>query len=118
MTPTGKVSIVTPTDEVEYVEFCLHTEVVSDHPRITLHNGLANTFQHIDINGGYYLGHRTGKEAIDYISQDFYYHWIQIENYEASDNRIVSGKALTEGARQSPQRSALEYSYSDAGRLA
>jgi hypothetical protein len=55
MTPTGKVFIVTPTDEVEYVEFCLQTEVVSDYARITLHNGLAVTFQHIDINGGGYI---------------------------------------------------------------
>jgi hypothetical protein len=105
-------------DEVEYIEFCLQTEVVSEYGRIALRNGLPITFQHIDINGGgSHLGGRTGKEAIEFISQDSYNYWIQIEEYESSENLIVSGKALVEGARLSPRRSNLKYSYSDANRL-
>jgi hypothetical protein len=105
-------------DEVEYVEFCRQTKVVSEYARITLDNGLPVIFQHIDINGGgSHLGGRTGRSAINYISQDSYHYWIQVEEYEASDHRIVSGKALVEGGRLSPQQSSLEYSYSDAGKL-
>jgi hypothetical protein len=105
-------------DEVEYVEFCLQREAVSEYARIALQAGVPITFQRIDINGGAaHLGGRAGKDAIDYISKDSYHYWIQIEDYDLSDGRIVSGKALAEGSGLSPVRSALEYSYSDAGRL-
>jgi hypothetical protein len=106
------------SDEVEYVEFCLQTAVVSEYARITMQNGLLLTYQNIDINGGgARIGGRTGKSAMDHIAKNSYFYWIQIEQYEASEDRIAAGRALVEGAGLSPQRSALEYSYSDAGRL-
>jgi hypothetical protein len=105
-------------EEVEYVEFCLQTKVVSKYARMTLHNGLPMTYQKIDINGGgSHIGGRTGNNAMDYIVREPYFHGIQVEAYETSEKRIVSGKSLIGGPGQSPVRSTVRYSYSDSGRL-
>jgi hypothetical protein len=105
-------------DEVEYVEFCVQTQVVSEYGRMTLRDGLPAALQHIDINGGgCHLGGNKGKEAIDYILRNSYHYWTRVEDYEASEGRLVSGKAVMEGARLPPRRSMLEYTYSLRGKL-
>ena len=105
-------------DEVEYVEFCLQTNVVSDYARMTLHNGLPATYQHIDISGGgSHIGQHTGRIAMDFIPQDSHFYWVDVEKYESSDGRIVSGKSLVEGNGLSAMRSSLAYSWSANGKL-
>jgi hypothetical protein len=108
-------------NEVEYVEFCLQTEVVSDYARMTLRDGVPITMQRLDINGGAShlgnIGHRPGKRAIDVITRNPFFYWISVEEYEVADKRIVSGKGMAEGKGISPRRSTREYSYSDSGKL-
>jgi len=110
------------TEEVEYVEFCLQTRVVSKYARMTLRNGLPRTYQKIGVNGGgSHVGGATERNAMDRIFQDSYqdsyFSSIEIEEYEASGDRIVAGKLLVAAPGQSSHRSDLEYSYSDAGKL-
>ncbi|MGB6724225.1 MAG: hypothetical protein WBE72_25755 [Terracidiphilus sp.] len=106
-------------DEVEYVEFCLQTEVVSDYARMALRNGLPATYQHVEIDGhGSHPSGQKGKDAVATITGNSFLYWIQVEEYEAADNRIVRGRAMFEGKKLAPQLSTLEYSYSDEGRLA
>jgi hypothetical protein len=108
-------------NEVEYVEFCLQTEVVSDYARMTLRDGVPVTMQYLDIDGGAShlgnIGHSPGKKAIDVITRNPFFYWISVEEYEVADKRIVSGKGLVEGKGISPRRSTLEYLYSDSGKL-
>ena len=106
------------TEEVEYVEFCLRTRVVSKYARMTLQNGLPKTYQKIGINGGgAHIGGATGKSAIPRITQDSYFSWIEIEEYEASEDRTVAGKTLVVVPGERPHRLDIEYSYSVAGKL-
>lgn len=106
------------TDEVEYLEFCLQTRVVSKYARMTLHNGIPGTYQKIAVNGGAtHIGGATGKTAISRIMHDSYFPMTVIEEYEASDDRILHGKALATAPGLSPHRFDLEYFYSGAGKL-
>lgn len=106
------------TEEVEYLEFCLQTRVVSKLARMTLQNGIPRTFQKIGINGGgSHIGGATGKSAISRIMHESYFSWVEIEKYEVSEDRILSGKALVTAPGQSPHRLDLEYFYSGAGKL-
>jgi hypothetical protein len=106
------------TEEVEYLEFCLQTRVVSKYARMTLQNGIPRTYQKIGINGGgSHIGGATGKNAIGRITQDSYFSWIEIEAYEVSEGRVVAGNALVEGHRQPPHRLDLKYFYSGVGKL-
>ncbi|MDE3201142.1 MAG: hypothetical protein KGN79_09485 [Acidobacteriota bacterium] len=105
-------------EEVEYLEYCLQTKVVSKYARMTLQDGIPRTYQKISVNGGgSHIGGATGKSAMSRIMQEPYFPWIEIEEYETSQNRILSGKALVVAPGQSPYRFDLEYSYSDAGKL-
>ncbi len=107
------------TGEVEFVEFCLQTQVVSKYARMTLQDGIARSYQKIFVNGGgSHIGGATGKNAMDRILSDSYFHWIEIEEYEVSQGRIIAGKALVAGGMGQPEhRLGLEYSYSDSGKL-
>lgn len=106
------------TDEVEYLEFCLQTGVVSKYARMTLQNGVPRIFQKIGINGGgSHIGGATGKNAISRIKHESYFSWTEVVKYEITENRIQSGKALVSAPGQSPHRLDLEYFYSDAGKL-
>jgi len=104
--------------EVEYVEFCLQTKVVNNYTRIAFHNALPVTMQHLKVNGGgSHLGGRTGKKAIDFIASSAFNYYVQVEEYDSSDGRINSGKALSEGMGTPQTRFVLEYSYSGTGEL-
>ena len=105
-------------EEVEYVEFCLQTGVVSKYGRLTLQDGVNKTYQNIVVNGGgSHIGGRTGKRAMQHIPSDPNLSTAQVEEYEASENRIVSGRSLAEVPGGLSFRSTLEYSYSQAGKL-
>jgi hypothetical protein len=85
---------------------------------MTLQNGLPRTYQKIGVNGGgSHIGGATGKTAITRITQDPYFSSTEIEEYEALQERIVSGKALVAAPGLPPHRSGIEYSYSSAGKL-
>lgn len=104
--------------EAEYIEFCLQTKVVNDYSRIALLNDLPVTFQHFKVNGGgSHLGGRTGKKAIDFIVSSPLNYFIEVEEYDSTTGRIISGRALSEGLGAPLTRSALEYSYSPSGKL-
>ena len=106
------------TDEVEYLEFCLQTRVVSTYARMTLRNGVPAIYQKIKINGGgSHIGGATGKNAIRRIMRESHFSWTEVVKYEATQDRISNGKALLSAPGQSPQRLALKYCYSDAGKL-
>jgi hypothetical protein len=105
-------------EEVEYVEFCLQNKVVSSYARMILRGGVPRTFQRISVNGkGSHIGGATGKNAISLIMQNSYFSLIEIEEYDAPEDRIVAGKALVTAPGVPPHRLNLEYSYSDAGKL-
>jgi hypothetical protein len=106
------------TEEVEYVEFCLQTKVVSQYVRMTLRNGIPRTYQKIRVNGlGSHVGGATGKAAMDRIFQDPFFHLIEIEEYEVSEGRTIGGKSLALWGSRIPYRFSLDYSYSHAGKL-
>lgn len=106
------------TEEVEYLEFCLQTRVVSKYARMTLQNGVPKTYQKIGVNGGgSHIGGATGKNAMSRIRHESYFSWTEIEKYETSEDRILGGKALVTAPGQSPHRLDLEYSYSDGSKL-
>ena len=48
---------------------------------------------------------------------DSYFSSTEVDKYEASEDRILSGKALVTAPGQSPYPLDLEYSYSGAGKL-
>jgi hypothetical protein len=106
-------------EEVEFVEFCLQTNVVSKYARMALQEGIPRSYQKIFVNGGgSHIGGATAKTAMDRIMRDSYFHSIEIEEYEVSRGRIVAGNALMAGGMGQPEhRMGLEYSYSDAGTL-
>jgi hypothetical protein len=105
-------------NEVEYIEYCVNTNVVSEYSRMELRSGIPSSFQRIRINGGGSHGeNRIGKAAIESIQRDSYFYWLEIEEYRIQAERIESGAALSEGARLPPTRSALEYSYASEGKL-
>ena len=104
--------------EVEYVEFCLQTKVVNDYSRVAFHHGVPATFQHFKVNGGgSHLAGRTGKKAIELIASSSFNYFIEVEEYDSCDGRISSGRAFTEGMGTAQARYALEYSYSENGKL-
>ncbi len=104
--------------EVEYIEFCVTTEVVSEYIRLTLDDGILATMQHLKVNGaGSHLGGARGKDAIGFITQSSFNHFIAVEQYLPSNGRIVSGTALSEGLGTPAMRSTLEYIYSGDGKL-
>jgi len=105
-------------DEAEYVEFCVQTGVVAKYARLTLRDGVNRTYQCIVVNGGgSHIGGRTGRRAMEYIPKDPFLSTLQVEDYEASGNRIVSGSSLAEVPGGMSFRSTLEYSYSQAREL-
>jgi len=104
-------------EEVEYVEFCVQTQVVSVFARMTLRDGLPHTFQKFEVNGGgSHLGGRMGTGAIGYILQNPQNRWAQILIYDALENRISSARTLEQAGEYS-FRAKLAYSYSDSGKL-
>jgi len=106
------------TDEVECLEFCLQTRVVSKYARMTLQNGIPKTYQKIEINGGgSHIGGATGKNAISRIKHESYFSGATVVKYESTEDRVLSGKALVSAPGLSPHRLDLEYFYSDAGKL-
>jgi hypothetical protein len=105
-------------DEVEYLEICLQTRVVSKYARMILQNGIPRTYQKIGINGGgSHIGGATGKNAISRIMNESYFSSTEVVKYESAEGRVLSGKALVFAPGQSPHRLDLEYFYSNAGKL-
>jgi len=102
----------------EYIEFCLQTKVVNDYARVAFQNALPVTLQHFKVNGGgSHLAGRTGKKTIDFIASSPFNYFVEVEEYDSSTGRIISGRALSEGLGLPRTRSALEYSYSESGKL-
>jgi hypothetical protein len=104
--------------EVEYIELCVNTKVVSEYSRMEFHSGIPSTFQRIRINGGgSHVENRIGKAAVESIQRDSYFYWLELEEYKIEAERLASAAALSEGARLPPTRSNLEYSYAPDGSL-
>lgn len=107
-------------DEVEYVEICLPSRVPSRYDRVTLRNQQLATFQRLSINsGGHFPAWQSmGREhLLQRITSDSRNFQIWIEEYQASDGLIRTGRAYMEGLGLPPRYSSLSFSYSPAAKL-
>jgi hypothetical protein len=104
-------------EEVEYVEFCLQTEIVSQYDRLTLQGRQPTSLQRIRMNCAGHFPRWHGSDAIAHIRSDPHNYFVRIEHYDLTKGQIVSGSAFSEGFGGSPQHSTLDYFYAAEGKL-
>ena len=99
-------------EEVEYVEYCLQTEVPSQYTLVTLRDGHLASFQRMVVNGA-----GSYSRDADQVESDLRNYLIWVEQYDAIDGRIESGRSYSFGFGSHSQRSTLSYSYGAGGKL-